>query len=475
MTGAERLLLALLSPSGAEPRGCESTPLLGLEDAPAPDGSGGTVPGREDAPARDGPVRVPADSEGGASPSRAGDDSPDWDEVLEIATPLLHPWLHHRLAGLPDFGGAPEPIRRRLAGARRASALLHIRRREALRGILAAFEREEVPVLVLKGMALACLVYPEPALRPMLDVDLLVPRDTLGRARRILHGLGFRVPLRHAFRPETGATAMPEASKPMQRPGTRMMVDLHEAADLGSMGSDPDASERLFERARQVDLDGLRARVPGVEDLLVHACVHLSQRHLFDRGLPPLLDMALLVEKLREEIPWEAISRRAGGPGEGRGLLLPLKLSRDLLGAPVPPALFEGRLGDERSLELERLATEQVLRTGKDHVSPGLVELAMQPRARRLTHLLRRLNPWRREDLGLGVGPAGVVRAGAKAAGRLGADLLTRARIYAGAWRRGDLTHANLERAIRLRQGRDRIAEMLCAPRERTKSEPPHA
>ncbi len=387
----------------------------------------------------------------------------DWGEVLEIATPLLHPWLHHRLGELQGFGGAPEQVIESLTAARRANALLHIRRKEELRRILRAFETAGVPVLVLKGMALACMVYPEPALRPMLDIDLLVPDGSLAGARKILIDLGFRVPLRHAFRPATGPTAIEETSKPLQRPGTRMMVDLHEALDLGAGETAPGWSASIFDRAMQVDLDGVPARTPGLEDLLVHTSFHLSERHLFDRGLPPLLDVALLVGRHGAGMRWEAISRHAEGPRGRAGLVLPLLLARDLLGAPVPPDLIGKWPDDDHSRELERLATEQVVRTGKDHVSPGLVELAMQPASQRLSHLVRRLNPWRREDRGARGSAAGAARAGAMAAKRMGADLITRTRIYLGALRRGDMTRANLKRAIRLRQGRDRLAALMKA------------
>ncbi len=408
----------------------------------------------------------------GMDRATAGRSSPDWGEILEIATPLLHPWLHHRLGEIPGSGGAPGRVLEKLGEARRASALLHIRRREELRGILSAFERAGVPALVLKGMALACLVYPDPSLRPMLDIDLLVPAGALDEARGILRGLGFEVPLRHAFRPETGATAIAESEKPMQRPGTRMMVDLHGGLDFGSGGGSARWAASIFDRAREAHLDGVPARVPGPEDLLVHTCFHLSERHLFDRGLPPLLDVALLLERKGGGIRWEVVARIGEAPGGGAGLLLPLKLARNLLGAPVPPDLLEGWPGDDRSREVERLATEQVLRTGKDHVSPGLVELAMQPRSRRLAHLARRLYPWRREDRGMEGSVAGVARAGTMAAKRLGADLLTRARIYLGAWHRGNLTRAGLDRAIRLRQGRDRLAVLMEISRDEAAGPP---
>src|SRR4029453_4726832 len=59
-----------------------------------------------------------------------------------------------------------------------------------------------VPFLVLKGAALAHLVYGDPRLRPMRDVDLLIRKTDAGRALDVLVRCGFRpggtvVPARH--------------------------------------------------------------------------------------------------------------------------------------------------------------------------------------------------------------------------------------------------------------------------------------
>ena len=59
-----------------------------------------------------------------------------------------------------------------------------------------------VPFLVLKGAALAHLVYGDPRLRPMRDVDLLIRKADAGRALDVLTRCGFRpggiaVPSRH--------------------------------------------------------------------------------------------------------------------------------------------------------------------------------------------------------------------------------------------------------------------------------------
>src|SRR5690554_5448713 len=99
----------------------------------------------------------------------------DWTNVADLAeahglAPLLH--LHLQAAGVRP----PQPVRRQLQGLtlrhRRANQI-HV---QALAEILPAFATAGIPALVLKGAALAHLVYGRPGLRPMRDIDILVDK-----------------------------------------------------------------------------------------------------------------------------------------------------------------------------------------------------------------------------------------------------------------------------------------------------------
>jgi len=52
----------------------------------------------------------------------------------------------------------------------------------------------KIPVVILKGAALATTIYPNPALRPLSDIDLLIPRQHLEPAVQALKSLGYREP-----------------------------------------------------------------------------------------------------------------------------------------------------------------------------------------------------------------------------------------------------------------------------------------
>jgi hypothetical protein len=72
-----------------------------------------------------------------------------------------------------------------------ASLIVSLRRKAVLAEVLAALRAEGVRAALIKGCGLAGTIYPDPATRPMLDVDLLVPAPRMAEAARALYAIGF--------------------------------------------------------------------------------------------------------------------------------------------------------------------------------------------------------------------------------------------------------------------------------------------
>src|SRR5262245_40825590 len=86
----------------------------------------------------------------------------------------VRPLLAWRLHQSGELAQWPATIRTALTDAARGEAAVDVVRRQELGRLLDAFARAGIPVVVLKGAALACSTYPEPWLRPREDTDLLV-------------------------------------------------------------------------------------------------------------------------------------------------------------------------------------------------------------------------------------------------------------------------------------------------------------
>src|SRR5439155_18308941 len=116
----------------------------------------------------------------------------DWDYVLwrsEIfrTTPLL--FFHLRRLDLLE--GVPEPVRFYLE---RWSTLSEVRAKllyEELMPILDSFEHFGLDYFLLKGCAVSALLYPDPLVRPILDLDLMIDPEDIRIALEIMAGLGY--------------------------------------------------------------------------------------------------------------------------------------------------------------------------------------------------------------------------------------------------------------------------------------------
>jgi hypothetical protein len=191
------------------------------------------------------------------------------------------------LAALPSDARAA--LREALEGATAKNALL-VAEGCALQRALAS---AGIPSLALKGTALVAAHYPSPGGRHVGDLDLLVAPERAGEALEALRALGcFPSPddVGHDGRP-LGPGHHPHHLPPLETPGG-VSCELH--FDLpGGRGA---TYAELHARSREFSWGGSHLRVPGVDDLLGIACVHVLGSHGDDpRFLPRhLADLAVL-------------------------------------------------------------------------------------------------------------------------------------------------------------------------------------
>jgi hypothetical protein len=121
-----------------------------------------------------------------------------------------------------------------------------------------------IEVLAMKGVPLALLYYPDAALRPMADVDLLVrPRDAAGAMAAMMEA-GWTTAHRHPERLIEFGRAVDLRSPN----GT--VCDLHWRAFRQGRQQDDD----LWEHAIRLDLAGTPAHTLDAADQLLLVCVH---------------------------------------------------------------------------------------------------------------------------------------------------------------------------------------------------------
>ncbi|PYV21532.1 MAG: hypothetical protein DMG27_20545 [Acidobacteria bacterium] len=115
-----------------------------------------------------------------------------WQLVLERArTHEVLPLLYRNLEAL-GFAGMPEPARAELADAYGNNAIRNVLLAKELARVLAQLGEAGVPVMPLKGAALAESLYGDPALRVSADMDILVPPKYFVEAFRLMVSSGYQ-------------------------------------------------------------------------------------------------------------------------------------------------------------------------------------------------------------------------------------------------------------------------------------------
>jgi hypothetical protein len=135
-----------------------------------------------------------------------------------------------------------------------------------------------VEVVALKGAALAFFHYPDPALRPMGDLDLLLrdPFD-LARATEALAGAGWRAlfdtPRHRVFAREDERVSRPAT----EDPDNPIRLEIHTSFRLPVLGRVYDASAELRSGAATRDLDGVEVSIAAGPSLVRHLLFHAAE------------------------------------------------------------------------------------------------------------------------------------------------------------------------------------------------------
>lgn len=226
----------------------------------------------------------------------------------------------------------PPPIREQLAVEYERDICQTLVSASELLEILALFEKDQIRVMPFKGLVLAASAYPDLAMRACGDLDLLIFREDLNRAKAILQERGFRpVPAelrRHPVEPETNLNH----EDTLLRPRDGMIVELRWKLDFifGRYGRDL-GLEWAWQGRQIVQITG--AGVPGMsaEKNLLMLCMHGS-RHVWSRLLW-ICDIAHLVAS-SPDLDWPSVAADARAWGLWRPLALGVLLAHRLVGFP---------------------------------------------------------------------------------------------------------------------------------------------
>lgn len=240
--------------------------------------------------------------------------------------------------------------------------------------IVAELAARGIPVMLLKGMHLARYVYADPGLRSMADVDIMVHPEHLAEVERVFLERGFGPVPRpeltewcswnhHLAKLQKDGAPEFEVHWNIQRPTSPFQID----------------PEGLWQRSVTATLEGTPVRLLSAEDLLLHLTIHLSHQHHFRRAaLKGLVDITTVMTAGESAIDWTVLAARARAWGASGVLYTTLRLTSEMLGAPVPAAVFATLPHTTRDDEIVGVARRYIL-TRYAVVPTAYQELARHP------------------------------------------------------------------------------------------------
>jgi hypothetical protein len=205
----------------------------------------------------------------------------------------------------------PDDLRARLRARQTQHAHAAAVRTRVVADVAFAMAQARVPFLVLKGAALAHLVYGDARLRPMRDVDLLIRKADAGRTLDVLMRCGFR----------PGGTAVPSGHHHLQGmaktlKGAMVTIELHHELMVRTPFADTRGYDDLIRRSQPFEWGGRSYLTLGREDMLWHVYAHAFVINTLRPGAIRLLsvaDLAHATEAWIDQIDWMRLRRQYGG------------------------------------------------------------------------------------------------------------------------------------------------------------------
>jgi hypothetical protein len=276
--------------------------------------------------------------------------------------------------GLCDSeSGAPDDAMEVLHGEAGHVRAVNEDRLERLGRVLDGLRSMGVPVMTLKGAALARELYGDVGLRPMCDVDLLIRGCDAGRMDRAMDRLGYergRVFLTRDFYPKYHYEADYGARDGL---GPRLDVHVRPWRPLRCAGTVPAAA--MWEDCRETRIGGTTALAPGREDMLLHLACHTAF-HGAGRLLW-LAEMDRYVWRFGGELDWDKLVGRALRWSVGYAAWLALDRVERLFGG-VAPAEVLGKLRRSGRWR-DRLTVWQAPRDRRHPVARTMVDMVVTP------------------------------------------------------------------------------------------------
>jgi len=204
--------------------------------------------------------------------------------------------------------------------------------------VLQSLEKEEVQVIIFKGLALVDLVYNDIGMRSMADIDILVKRPDLNKLDSVLRAHGYRTQLK--------INDLPRSSFNAQRNSLLYVSDRIGAVSIHVYWHIVNFLPYKKNIAFKINMDSIwqdscivmlgqgRIRIFSTHHNIIYLCLHALQ-HSY-KPLLLLCDINELVRLEKDRINWDNLTQEAISFGLSKYVYYGLYLTAEILEAQIP-------------------------------------------------------------------------------------------------------------------------------------------
>jgi len=222
--------------------------------------------------------------------------------LMDAQKHSILPLLYYHLTQFHKEIQIPTNILKQLKQAYFHSSLENTQVYYDLSKVLGEANISNIPIIVLKGVAIASSIYPNVALRPMSDLDLLVKSEDIRMVHELLLRLGWK-----CMNGRVQSENRIKFNHALLYKKYELYIDLHlKIIELPKLNP--------WTNAVSIKIDFNKTLVLGTGDIILFLCNHLCKHITSSSYVTELIkfyDIAQVLRKSKESIDWNYIVQNA--------------------------------------------------------------------------------------------------------------------------------------------------------------------
>ena len=261
----------------------------------------------------------------------------DWNFILECsARQGISPLFYWNLKNINHSKDVPPEAMKNLEKRYYNNLARNMLLYDELGKVLKAFKRVGIETIVLKGAFLAEEIYKNIGLRTMSDIDLLIKKEDLQRAKRELEKLMYSATI--IFPTQLHEQLGWNDELPFIQQNKKIVIEIHRDIQPVHTPYEVDI-DKFWNKAKSVKVAGVEVLTFAPEDTLQHLCLHVDKHINYAPPAKPLRDYCDIAEVTRhykEIINWNYLVQSSKNFRAEKPIYQGLFIAKEYFDAFVP-------------------------------------------------------------------------------------------------------------------------------------------